>query len=31
MKIDRFLKNVKDLPEFKKLIGENGDDQKEQT
>ena len=30
-KTDRFLKNIKDLPEFKKLIGENGDDQKEQN
>jgi len=30
-KTDRFLYNIKDLPEFKKLIGENGDDQEEQN
>jgi len=30
-KTDRFLYNIKDLLEFKKLIGENGDDQEEQN
>jgi len=29
-KTDRFLKNIKDLPEFKKLIGVNSEDQEEQ-
>ncbi|MFX1588407.1 MAG: tetratricopeptide repeat protein [Promethearchaeota archaeon] len=30
-KTDRFLKNIKDLPEFKKLIGGNGANQEEQN
>jgi len=30
-KTDRFLKNIKDLPEFKKLIGESSDNQGEQN
>ena len=30
-KTDRFLKNIKDLSEFKKLIGENEDNQEEQN
>ncbi len=30
-KTDRFLKNIKDLLEFKKIIGENGENQEEQN